>query len=220
MVAALSLTLLLVTGAAKQEPPRFGKTNAEILKMGRDGWTKFAAEDRMGGSTAAYVSSEETYGEALKARNDSLLKKKPVYRKAFAGLRQSLFEYSNEFVSIGSGITGGGTMWNTVSASIAPDVEEILYTAFAPPKPKGKAVTPAQIDQAIARATQTVQRKRKQIDANKEFSHMSYADCMASLTKARKLKASALALAAPLPKSTQNAIRRYLVDATDLGMAE
>lgn len=220
MVAALPLTVLLVTGAAKQEPPRFGKTNAEILKMGRDGWTKFAAEDRMGGSTAAYVSSEETFGEALRARNDTLLAKKPAFRKPMDGLRKVMFEYANEFVSIGSGITGGGTMWNMVSASITPNVEEILYTAFVPAKPAGKAVKPVEIDRAIARATQTVQRKRKQIDTNKEFSHMSYADCMASLTKVRKLKASVLTLAMPLPKPTQNAIRRYLVDATDLGMAE
>lgn len=219
MVAALSFTVLLFAGAAPQEPPRFGKTNAEILKMGRSGWTKFAAEDRMGGSTAAYVSSEDTYGAALQERNDALLRRKPGLKKSMVSLRKTLFDYANEFVSIGSGITGGGTMWNIVSAAITPDVEEVLYTAFTTRKSE-KLPTAAQIDRAITVATQTVQRKRKQIDGSKEFSHMGYQDCLASLARARKLKASALSLSSTLPKPTQVAVRRYLIEAASLEMAE
>lgn len=221
MVSVLSLTVLLVTGVAPQDDSRFGKTNADILKMGRSEWTQFAAVDRMGGSTAAYMSSEGTYGEALAERNDNLLKRKPAFKKPILGLRTTLHDYANEFVAIGSGITGGGTMWNTVAAAITPDVEEILYTALVPAKlTTKKGATPAQIEKAFANATQTVHRKRKQIDENKAFSHMSYADCLAALNRARKLKTTALSLSGTLPKATQFAIRRYLIDATDLQMAE
>lgn len=225
MVATLTLSFVLFAGSpqgsgAQAEPPRFGKTNAEILRMGRSAWTKFAAEDRMDGSTAGYVSSEGTFGEALAERNDRLMKAKPAYKRSLVGLRTVLHDYANEFISIGSGVTGGGTMWNLTASAISPDVEEILYSALAPSKSKIKDATSAQIEGALSVATQVVQRKRKQIDENKEFSHMSYADCLKALAQARKLKTQALGFSKSLPARTQTAVRRYLVDAANLDMAE
>lgn len=222
MVAAWTLSVVLFAGGSQgtEEPPRFGKTNAEILRMGRSAWTKFAAEDRMEGTTAGYVSSESTFGEALAERNDRLMKAKPAYSRSLLGLRRVLKDYANEFIAIGSGVTGGGTMWNLTASAISPDVEEILYTALTPVKPKIKNATPAEIERAFSVATQMVQRKRRQIDGNKEFSHMSYADCLKSLTSAQKLKTQALGLSKSLPKTTQSAVRRYLVDAANIDMAE
>jgi hypothetical protein len=220
MVAALPLALLLAFLPQDPEPPRFGKTNAEILRMGRANWTQFAAVDRMEGTTAGYVASDSIYGEALRERNDRLLKGKPKYKRAIEGLRKSLFAYSNEFISIGSGITGGGTMWNLTSAAIAPDIEEALYTAFVTSAKPKRMPSSAQIEAAISKATQTVLRKRRQIENNREFSGMSYGACLGALKQVRSLRTEALRLVTPLPKATQAAVRQFLLDGADLGMAE
>jgi hypothetical protein len=208
---------LVLSQASNQEPPRFGKTNAEILKMGHANWTKFAAEDRMGGSTAAYVGSESVYGEALRERNDRLVVGKPALRKPLTRLRKSLTEYANEFISVGSAVSGGGTMWNLTAAGISPGVEEIVYSALSPAgKGPKRAPTVAQVEAKIAFAELTVRRNRKQIDQSAQYSNMNYAKSVAALKRVRTLRTEALRLVAPMPARTQAAVREFLFQHADL----
>ena len=75
-------------------------------------------------------SAEALYGEALAWRNDK-------FGKARIGrLRKLLQDTKNDATGVGYAITGGGTMWNVIGASLYADAEETLYAVLSK---KGKA---------------------------------------------------------------------------------
>ncbi len=97
-----------------------GKTNAQILAMGRSRWHDFYV-GKESSSTASESSAEGLYGDALAWRNDRLLKGHS------SPLRKALQAFKNDAIDAGSAITGGGTMWNITAGSLYADAEGTLY---------------------------------------------------------------------------------------------
>lgn len=100
-----------------------GKTNAQIIAMGRSKWYGFYT-GKMGDSTVGMTSAESLYGDALAWRNNRL--GDPRTRR----LRKVLRDVKDDAVGVGYAITGGGTMWNITSSSLYADAEETLYAVL------------------------------------------------------------------------------------------
>ena len=121
MILSCALALVLL----QQDEPPFGKTNAQILAMGRTRWYDFATKREGGESTAGMTGAMGSYGDALAWRNDRIAPKARVVR-----LRKLLQDTKNDAIAVGSAITGGGTMWNIISANLYADAEETLYAVL------------------------------------------------------------------------------------------
>ena len=114
-LACLALAVL-----AQDRTETLGKSNAQILAMGRTRWHD-AFVGKEGGSTMGEAGAESLYGDALAWRNDRLLKGRK------SPLRAHLQSFKNDAAGAGEAITGGGTMWNIVAASLYADAEETLH---------------------------------------------------------------------------------------------
>ena len=101
-----------------------GKTNAQILAMGRQGWSDFFCQAEGGGSTVALSGAESLYADARGWRNDKLGKANVM------PLRRLLTDVGQHAVEVGTAITGGGTMWNIIANSVGADAEETIYTVL------------------------------------------------------------------------------------------
>ncbi len=85
----------------------FGKTEAEILAMGQDKWDKFYSS-KAGDSTAAMVSMNGLYGEAMLHRNEKLAKKaSPAARTRIEKLRKLMGDFGDQATGLGSNFTEG-----------------------------------------------------------------------------------------------------------------
>jgi hypothetical protein len=126
---ALFLILAAVAGgvSAEEYPRRFGKSNAQILAMGSDKWMDFHGA-KAGQSTAGMSEGMAAYRYALRWRNERLsAKASSTLRKQVAGLRPLLIDYTDHMMSIGAYMTGGGTIWSNIHASVLCVCEETLY---------------------------------------------------------------------------------------------
>lgn len=126
------LCLVATTLATAQNlQDTLGKTNGQILTMGHDAWYKFYT-GKQGDSTAAMSSAEGLYADALMARNKNLMARlKPTEKARFIRLQKNLQEFTNNAIGAGTCLTGGGTMWNPIGASMVADSETALYRVLA-----------------------------------------------------------------------------------------
>ena len=125
----LLASVVFLSLLAQDKAVTYGKTNAQVLAMGRKGWYGFFTS-KAGDSTAGMAGAQALYGEALAWRNDK-------YGKARIGrLRRLLQDTRNDAVGVGYAATGGGTMWNVIAADLYADAEETLYAVLSK---KGKA---------------------------------------------------------------------------------
>lgn len=129
MVPLLVFALL----SAQKLDDTYGKTNAQILSMGRPSWEKFYRA-KAGDSTASMSSMEGLYGDALAWRNDRSLAKRKDAAKYHA-LRKGLQAFKNDAVEAGSALSEGGTMWNPIAAGWYADAEETLSGVLGVGKP-------------------------------------------------------------------------------------
>lgn len=118
-LASLALLFML----PQDRGDSYGKSNAQILAMGRKRWYDFYT-GKAGESTAAMVGAVSLYGDALAQRNDRLGKGRA------ARLRKPLQDVNNDVVAVGSAMTGGGTMWNIVTADLYTNAEETLHAVL------------------------------------------------------------------------------------------
>lgn len=103
-----------------------GKSPEQIVAMGRDKW--FAAYTKKHGEhTRGMCDAETTYGDALKNLNDRALRRLPAARRAFLeSARYHCKQIALRGHEVGYAITGGGTIWNPMFASIHPSVEMLI----------------------------------------------------------------------------------------------
>ena len=114
MLALVAASLLAQTRA-----DTFGRSNAQILAMGRKDWFVFYSK-RHGGTTAAMVAATGLYGDALAARNDRLGARRDP-------LRTHLRAFADDAQAVGAALSGGGTIWTVTAAELYADMEEALY---------------------------------------------------------------------------------------------
>lgn len=114
---------LLVILALQNREDTLGRSNAQILAMGRKRWYAFFT-GKQGESTMAMAGAEGLYADALASRTDRLLKGRK------SALRADLRDFSNDAQGVGAAITGGGTMWNITAAGLYADTEEAFYAVL------------------------------------------------------------------------------------------
>lgn len=103
-----------------------GKSPEQIVAMGREKWTDLYG-NKVGQSTRDMCDAEEKYALALQNLNDRAIRRLPKTRQVWLqGVRKNTKEYAFEAHRIGEIVSGGGTIWRTFDAAIAPDVEEVI----------------------------------------------------------------------------------------------
>ncbi len=123
----LAVACLFVSAVACAQTATFGKTNSQILAMGREKWFDFYTS-KAGQSTLGMADAERYYGLALAERNNVLLRKQSKNRQTLlSSVRKRSGELGERMVLVGMAYSGGGTMWTPVLAGIKADSEELLY---------------------------------------------------------------------------------------------
>ena len=94
--------------------------------MGRQRWSDIYSK-KFGQSHHDLCDAEEKYGFALKNLNDRAITRLPKSRQVWlTEVRKTTREYAVEAHQIGLIVSGGGSMWQTLNATILPDVEETI----------------------------------------------------------------------------------------------
>ncbi|MGE3125965.1 MAG: hypothetical protein AB7F50_06930 [Fimbriimonadaceae bacterium] len=130
MRALLGLVLLTAIAHCQVERDWLGMTPTQVERMGR---AKFVDEfsTKHGSSTMAMCDAEGSYGEAVRALNQAWVKKHaPANRELMERIRPLVERFKLLSCEVGSAISGGGTMWNPVYASILGDVEELTAELY------------------------------------------------------------------------------------------
>jgi hypothetical protein len=141
---------------AEEYPRRFGKTDAQILAMGRDRWMEFQGE-RAGQSTADMSEGMVAYRNALRRRNDRLsARASPTLRRRVAELRPLLADYTGRLMSLGAYMTGGGTVWSNIHAGALSDSEDTLYALLSGRSTPAKAYTTGMVKRRLDRLAEDV----------------------------------------------------------------
>ena len=145
-----------------------GKSPEQIVAMGRQKWSDLYG-NKVGQSTRDMVAAEEKYALALQNLNDRAMKRLTKTKQIWLqDVRKTTKAYANEAHRIGEIVTGGGTMWRTFDASIAPDVEEIISDCIVnKPMPtyKMKSFEAAmkELDTTISEAKETAGEQYREI---------------------------------------------------------
>ena len=200
----LLASVVFLTLLAQDKTATYGRSNAQILAMGRKRWYDLYTTKGGGESTASMSSAEAIYGEALAWRNDKFGKAK------IGRLRKLLLDTKNDAVGVGTAITGGGTMWNIINASLYADAEETLYAVLAK---KGKA--PKRRVSDVEKAyTQLRTAFRKSSDSGlPEFRK----EGPAALVRLRRDLDGVIAEATRQPRKGSDALLDFCVKALDAG---
>jgi hypothetical protein len=83
-------------------------------------------------STVGMSEGMAAYRDALRWRNDRLsARASTTLRKRVADLRPMLVEYTGHMMSLGSYMTGGGTIWSNIHAGTLSHSEETLYALLS-----------------------------------------------------------------------------------------
>ena len=114
-------TLIVAATLQKDRTETLGLSYAQILALGPSRWEALVLK-RRGDSTAATASGFSIYGDALRWRNDRLLKGRPF------PLRRHLEAFSVQAQEVGNTATGGGTIWAIFAGQCDRDLEETVHT--------------------------------------------------------------------------------------------
>src|SRR5256885_16621471 len=127
-VYVIALRLLSAFLAIEQDGfDTHGKTEGDILKMGMQEWSEFYAA-KEGASTAAMTQAADIYGQVAKKRNVRILDGLDgIVKERTLKLRRLLGIYASSSVDVAYAESGGGTMYNTMWASVSGVVEDTLY---------------------------------------------------------------------------------------------
>lgn len=140
-----------------------GKTDAQILAMGRDKWVAFHSS-RVGESTASLADAQSTYGQVLFRRNAALEKKLPKARRDLISMmRIDLVAYCNSLIEVSASFAGGGTVWVPVYAAVSSYVEETLYGVLTN-KPFSSQVSAGTVRATLAAIKSQILKNRKSLD--------------------------------------------------------
>lgn len=191
MLATVASFLLLSTQDVTEQDLH-GKTLAEIVEMGREGWYEFYTSKEGGESTQSMSFAEYYYGSALKAENDKLFDPLSEKGKTIAFFRVNMQDFRTKCIDVGRAYTGGGTMWNIVYSATTSDTEEVIrywLTGKEAPKKAGKVIsaTQAKVWAMLKQGRVDLQRNRSEIMDGAEFSRIEYRDVEKSMNEAMGL---------------------------------
>lgn len=214
MRAFLLLLVLLPTIALAQTTDRwpytledtFGKTETQVLAMGRQKWFDFFVEQPGGSSTAGMCDAEQIFGNALKRRNNRILTSGTAERRVkFNTLRKRLAEYGEACTEISATFSGGGTLWNNVHAGVLPDTEELIGTLLGLPSKPAPARTTGEVTKRLAEVESVLRKHKAEIDTYRGSGYGS-AYGLKEAAKARKAYAGIVEIAKTLPRGLSDAV--------------
>jgi hypothetical protein len=123
LLAALTVSGTARNGWTEEQPPKFGKTNSEILALGVGEWVQLH-----GGGSYSDWEALATYRSAQRWRNDRLAARvSPDLRRRVNRLRPLLVRYTKNMHDISLYLAGGGTIWSGVEGENLVDSEETIY---------------------------------------------------------------------------------------------
>ncbi|MBS1724500.1 MAG: hypothetical protein JSS66_16275 [Armatimonadetes bacterium] len=166
MVVFTSIALLLsLVGQQFTNEDRFGKSVDQMLAMGRTKWHEWYTDGSRGGlSTAGETFAEMTFADGLKQRNAAwrATATAPVQRLVDR-LDKDFASTLANCVDVGRAFTGGGTMWNPISAGCAADVEEAIADVLHPSS-KMPGSSQDEFWRTWKRASQLIEKNKQDID--------------------------------------------------------
>lgn len=168
-LAALAAVHLSALPARAEEHPTYGKTYAQILKMGDSTWMDYHAGKSGGSSTAEINEAMGIYRLALRWRNDRLAPRAPAsVRTNVAKLRPLLGSFVNSMNDVGFYNSGGGTIWSNIGASAHAGAEETLYHLLGGPGRRGAPLKTGAVYRALDRLPARMDEARKDFPATPE----------------------------------------------------
>lgn len=208
MRAGLCL-LLLVLGCFAWGQDTFdthGKTEAEILKMGMQEWSDFFTS-KEGASTASMTEAAGIYGQVAKKRTDKLLETCDAKTKdRTLKLRRLLGSFANSSVDIAYAEAGGGTMYNTMWASVEGVVEDELYALVSKSGSKAKAMVVSMITKELAKLRRQLEEMHRD-EKNEEL--FKYKDARKALAALRTSFDGIVAIAKGLPRADSDRLLQF-----------
>lgn len=207
MLTTVSLLVLALSGQST-----LGKTDAEILKMGRSAWYDYYVS-KEGDSTADSCNAEQAFGEVLKRRNDRLLQKTPTKRALIHKVRTDLKAFQSAVYDVGYALSGGGTMWNVVYAGVLADTEETVGHLLGARDPKVKPRKTSEVKQALAALAAKVAREKASIEAMPSGGGMKAA--RTGLATATRSLNRLISTAAKRPRTESDAILFCCMEAVE-----
>jgi hypothetical protein len=159
VLLGLAVLAALQSGpVAGDGPRRFGKTDTQILAMGREKWGDFHA-GKAGHSTAAMNEGQAAWREVCRRRNDRLAAAaRRDLRGRVTALRPLLVRFTDDMMAAGSYITGGGTIWSTIHSAALADSEEVLHAILGGKEPAAKPTTSGEVLRAWTQLQQAVKK--------------------------------------------------------------
>ena len=204
---ALALAFLAIGVQAQDTKDTYGKTNAQILAMGRDRWYTFYTS-KAGDSTAAMSSAYGFYYDAATARNDALIAKAGERKATATKLRKLLTDYCNEALGLGENNTGGGTMWNPISGSCMGDEEDVVYAYLVKKGPSAKKIVVSTVTKKLDSLGALIEKTHKDPSAT----YFKYEDAKESLKKMRSDFADLTALAKSFARADSDRVLRFCLE--------
>lgn len=211
MRAAFLWIVLLVStlGFAQSAPRTFGKTDAEILKMGYAGWMEFHGK-RAGETTTDLVEGTDVYRRVLERRNNRLIAKlAPSKGAEMRRLRQRALDYSLSLNEVAYLESGGGTMFRLSGASLTVETEEMLYALLG-----GKAEpAPRRVVSDVTKALDGVDRLIQAVSKEKDRTPLEMQNMREALARARSAWSDIRRLAAKQNRADSDRILQFCFSA-------
>ena len=212
----LLFVLIPILARAQEQVDTHGKTEAQILEMGMDGWMNFYTAN-VGSSTADMCEAAGVYGAIAEKRNNGLLKAAPTKRKAqILKLRKLLGQFDSSAVDVGYCESGGGTMFNPMWASVSGEVEDALYPMLGGKAPKSKPMVVSAVTRQLARISKDIEDMHT---PDNEF--MKYKEAKSALADMRAAFGGIVAIAKSMSRVDSDRLLSFCLDraksATDFG---
>lgn len=203
----LAASLLYLTLGRPQGYGTLGRSQTDIIKMGRVKWLKIY-EKEAGLSNQAMIAAQGSWAEAEEPENDRLAKALgPKGTSFFKELRSDLFDYSSNVVEVGRALSGGGTMWQLITAIQAADREDAIYAVLTK-KRVGKLVVVSKVTKQLDKLEKLL--KEGKGDLQPEYG--SYSKPVGELKLARAAYGRVVKRAAKLTTSGSNAVLGFCSD--------
>jgi hypothetical protein len=209
LAAILAITLL----APQDNVDTYGKTQAEVLAMGPDAWFKFYTA-QAGDSTAAMSNAYGIYGDIAAARNKRMLSSSHLKdRSKLEKLRSLMANFGGDMINLGSLLSGGGTMWNVVSAQQYADAEETFYSVA---RPSGRAKAKQVVVSDVTKRMELNRKKVLASLASGDIPKDKKGDAMSGLADAKSTFREIVAIASTYDRTTSDRILGFCLRQAEL----
>jgi len=185
---------------------QYGKSEREIVAMGRNRWTDYHAE-RAGQTTVAMVEGQIVWYNALTSRNNELLARRtPESRRKLLELDRWLEKFRLASLQAGMAYSGGGTMWQIFGASALADRADLMHSLLTGTGTPGKPYKVSEGSKAIGELRSLIQRARSEGDSYRDLDEASR-----HAAKMGEIYPRIVRIAATMPRKSSDLILEFCV---------